>query len=49
VGQGDLCGVEVFDNLRVRSSSWIVQLVKACKRSEEILKKDALNIGQKLE
>ena len=31
VGQGDLCGVEVSDNLSESSSLWIVRLVKACK------------------
>ena len=47
MGQGDLCGVKVFDNLSELGvdSLWIVRLVKACKWSKEILKKKKINHG----
>ena len=48
MGQGNLCGVKVFDNLSELGvdSLWIVRLVKACKWSKEILeKKKKVNHG----
>ena len=48
VGQGDLCGVEVSDNLSESSSLWIVRLVKAYKGSLRNFEKRHIKHGLKV-